>query len=124
MFFEKNTKIPEIFRRDWGAGQSGTVSRHDIALDAITPSYDDCSMRIIYREQGRYAVSIAFYSDIYFSPPILATRSVSLSQVAMDELLAKGHIIPFSFSGVPSLDPRMWTVSDLGEEAWARMIGN
>ncbi len=124
MFFEKNTKVPEVFRRNWGEEQRGTILRHDIALDAITPSYDDCSMRIIYREQGGYAVSIAFYSDIYFSLPIRATRSVSLSQVAMDELLAKGHIIPFSFFGIPSVDPRMWAVSDEGEQAWVRMIGN
>ena len=81
-------------------------------------------MRIIYREAGGYAVSIAFYSNIYFSPPIKATRSVSLSQAVMDELMAKGHIIPFSFFGVPSVNPRMWAVSDLGEQAWARMIGN
>lgn len=124
MFFEKNAKIPEVFRRNWADEQSGTIVRHDVALDAITPSYDDCSMRIIYREAGGYAVSIAFYSDIYFSPPIKATRSVSLSQQVVDELRAKGNIIPFSFFGVPSVDPRMWAVSDEGERAWARMIGN
>ena len=124
MFFEKSNKIPQVFRRDWGEAQRGTVSLHAAALDAITPSIDDCSMRIIYRESGGYAVSIAFYSDICFSAPIRATRNVLLSQSVVDELSTKGHILPFSFFGAPSVDPQMWVVSDDGERAWARMIGN
>ncbi len=124
MFFEKSNTIHQVFRRNWGESQRGTITDHGVALDAITPSIDDCSMRIIYRESGGYAVSVAFYSDICFAPPIRATRSVSLSQCVVDELVEKGHVLPFSFFGVPSVDPQMWVVSDAGERAWARMISN
>lgn len=124
MFFKKSNKLPEVFRRDWGEDQREPLIKHTVALDAITPSSNDCSMRIIYREGGAFAVSITFYSDIYFSPPIRATRSVSLSKKVIDELLEKGHILPFSFFGIPSVDTTMWTVSDEGERVWTRMIGN
>ncbi len=124
MFFEKKDRLLVVYRRNWGGDAIEPIRKIEVALDAITPSIDDCSMRIIYREAGRYAVSITFYPDIYFAPPILAIRNVTLSQEVVDELLAKKYVIPFSLFAAPTERSTMLTVSDLGEMAWARMIGN
>ena len=124
MLFAKTLPPTAVFRRNWGADQAEPITKIKVALDAITPSNDDCSMRIIYRDQGGYAVSVAFYSDIYFKAPIRKVCRVQLTDVVVDELKTKGYIIPFSLFVAPGKDPTMWAVSDLGESAWAQMIGH
>lgn len=124
MFFEERDPQEIVFRRDWGADQVFPIRKLEVALDAITPSNDDCTMRIIYLEYGDYAVSIAAYSNIYFAPPIKWTQHVSLSKEVFAELLEKKFILPFSFFTAPSVDSTLWVVSDEGEAAWRAAISN
>ncbi len=123
-FFQRRNREQAVYRRDWGTDAKEPLAKLEVALDAITPSYDDCSMRIIYREAGRFVVSIAFYNDICFSPPIKATHHVVLEDGVVAELITKQYLIPFFFFVAPDGDPKMFAVSDLGEKVWAQMIGN
>ena len=115
---------PKVYRRKWGADATAPIKKVEVALDAITPSNDDCSMRIIYRDQMGFSVSVAFYPDIYFSGPIREVHHVALSNEVMAELIAFAYILPFSMFTSVGTDPRLWVVSDLGEAAWTRMINS
>lgn len=124
MFSNESDPQSIVFRRDWGEDQVTPIRKLEVALDAITPSNDDCTMRIIYMEYGDYAVSIAAYENIYFAGPIKWTQHVSLSKEVFAELLAKKFILPFSFFTAPSVDSTLWVVSDEGEAAWRAAIAN
>lgn len=114
----------EVFRRDWGPSSESPVRSIGPALDAITPSNDDCSMRIIVRESMGYLVSIAFYANIYFASPITKLHHVTLTDEVMRELIRTGYVIPFSLPREDGREATLWVVSDEGERAWAQMIGN
>ena len=124
MFFKKDKPLSIVFRRDWGNDATGSIAKLTVALDAITPSYDDCTMRIIYLEYGQYNVSIAVYANMYFAGPILESHHVALTESVFLELRDKQYILPFSFFYAPSIDSTLWVVSDEGEAAWRNAIAN
>ena len=123
MFFDQ-VGPQKLYRRDWGADAAEPLRKLDVALDAITPSQNDASMRIIFCENGGYTVSIAFYANIYFSGPIKKIHHVTLSNEVFDELLGKGYILPFAMFTAPNELSRLWVVSDEGEIALTALFKN
>ena len=122
MWSDKHPLPQKVYRREWGADATAPIKKVEVALDAITPGNDDCSMRIIYRDHMGFSVSVAFYPDIYFSGPIRGVYHVALSDEVIAELIALAYILPFSMFTAVGTDARLWVVSDLGEAEWTRMF--
>ncbi len=124
MFFENQRKSTNIYRRDWGKDAESPITKWEVALDAITPSADDCTMRIIFQDGAGYSVSIARYANIYFAGGIVEQHHVALTKEVVEVLHQMGFLIPFSFMSAPNQLTSLMVVSDLGEERWRSLVTN
>lgn len=124
MIFENKNAPLKIFRRDWGNDRREPISKWRVALDAITPSSDDCTMRVIFQDGAGYSVSIARYSNIYFAGVIMEQHHITLTKEVVEEIHQMGFLIPFSFISAPNELTSLMVVSDLGEECWRSIVMN
>jgi hypothetical protein len=118
---ETRSHPPIVFRRDWGRGAEQPISNLHVALDVITPSDTDCTMRIIIASNPNdIVVSIARYKDIYFTGPPLEIHHIRITKEVLEELKNAGYILPLTL--IPDGTPTMWLVSDLGEVIWKKLM--
>jgi hypothetical protein len=115
------------FRRDWGSATEGVIVDLAIALDALTPSVDDYTMRILRPDGEHYTLTITRYATIDFEDQIGSPLTYRISREVTSTLFARKYLLGLGIGvrtdrGIEHTE--LFVVSDDGERAWRDMILN
>ncbi len=118
------------FRRDWGHPHSTIITELSVALDALTPAYDDHTLRLLSPTESRthYELAITAYASMEDRTVVIPTLLLQLSCPLVESLIEAGHLIRID-AITPMVDgaPKRQTfyiISDSGEAAWRQTIFN